>query len=116
MRLGLVILFAATTLGLSACESVNSSRFPVYDGVPFRVTTKAESRRGDRALFQVHVDRAERSTQGALEAVHHASTRYCISNFGSSRFDWTNVQTDEDGRAVLPLVKGDAVIQGICKS
>lgn len=116
MKLGTVILLATTSLGLSACASVNESRFPSYNGVHFRVTAKAESRRGNRAPFQVHVDRAERSTQGALEAAHHASTRYCISNFGSSRFDWTNVQTDEDGLAVLPLVKGDAVIKGICKA
>jgi len=107
-------LMAAASFGLVACGKLNEDRRPKYDGVPFRVSAKAINKRETLADFRVQVADAPRSPAGALEAAQHEATRYCITNYGTSRFDWTNIAVDGDGGYALQLDRGDGLFTGTC--
>ncbi len=109
-------LILATGLGLSACGKLNEDKRPRFDGVPFRVSAKAIDKRETLANFRVVVVEATRSQAGALLAADHEAKRYCIENYGTSRFNWTNVTLGADGSYSLPLDKGDGVFTGTCRT
>ncbi|WP_255731499.1 hypothetical protein [Phaeobacter sp. B1627] len=108
-------LIVAAGLGLTACGSLKEDRRPKFNGVPFKATVKAIDKRATLADFRVEVGDATRSQLGALQAADHEAKRYCIENFGTSRFDWTNITVDAEGAYSLQLDRGDGIFTGTCK-
>ncbi|KUP93833.1 hypothetical protein [Tritonibacter horizontis] len=110
-----VTLIAALGLGLVSCGKLNEDKYPRFDGVPFRVSAKAINKRETLADFRVEVADATRSQSGAYAAADHAAKSYCIENYGTSKFDWTNITVGPDGSYGLHLDNGAGVFTGTCK-
>ncbi len=116
MRTGFTLsMIVVAGLALTACGKINESKRERFDGVPFRVSAKAINKKETLANFVVKVVDATKSQRGALEAAHHEATRYCIENYGTSKFDWTNITVGEEGAYALQLDKGDGIFTGTCK-
>lgn len=97
---------------VSACDwlSPNNRSETVYDGFEFK--SRTEQVEEDRSHFQVEVRRASQSLDGAKAAGHHAGTRYCIAEYGSSKIDWIKGPYRENDTIVL--VDGNLYLEGIC--
>ncbi len=87
-----------------------------FDGIAFRTSVKAINKKETLANFRVEVRDALRSQRGALAAADHEAKRYCIENYGTSRFDWTNIALDAEGNYKIQLDKSDAIYTGSCES
>nr|WP_240931668.1 hypothetical protein [Sedimentitalea sp. CY04] len=111
--LSLVMVLGAVTL--TACDSAKKKR-PTYDGVPFKIKTKAVDKKNSRADFIVEIKDAGQSLEGARLAAAHAGVTYCLSEagYGTSDIIW-NINP-RDPEAQLRLVDGAAVFQGTCES
>lgn len=114
MRTFTGFLMATLVLGGAACSKVNTSRFPVYGGVPFHAKVKAVDKKATLADFQVTVAQAARSPKGAYEAAEHTATSYCIEKYGTSLFEWSNLSTDAEGAPILTYDRDRAVFLGTC--
>ncbi|MEB3831136.1 hypothetical protein LKK83_27035 [Phormidium sp. CCY1219] len=115
-RMTLTLILAAS-VGLAACGGkTREEKRMRFDGIAFRTSAKAINKRETLADFRIEVRDALQSQRGALAAADHQAKRYCIVNFGTSRFDWTNIALDAEGNYNIQLDKGDAVYTGRCES
>jgi hypothetical protein len=105
--LGVVLLLVS----LAACGNRNRDVI-AFDGVVFRAKTSAIDKSVSRADFRATIRDATRSIDGAREAARYEGTKYCVTNYGTSKVDWT-VGPDSDP-ARLTIVDGDITFQGRC--
>lgn len=113
LPLGALLVAAA----LGGCGKLNKSKYPVFDGVAFRTTAKPVHKKTTLADFRVVVHDALRAPDAAFKAGSHQARRYCIENYGTSDFSWSNVAAGGvEGSAALslPTEGGDAVLFGSC--
>lgn len=108
-------LVMAACVGLTACGKLTESKRERFDGVPFRVKVKPVNKKQTLADFRVKVSDATRSQAGALAAARHEATRYCIENYGTSKFGWSNISVDDEGGYALQLDGRDGLFIGTCK-
>ncbi len=109
-----VAVMLSLALGTAGCGMVqgkNKSRSESsYEGFGFK--SRAATVGEDRSHFRVEVRRATQSLDGAKASGHHAGTRYCIEQYGSSKIDWISGPYQENDTLVLD---GDQLImEGIC--
>ncbi len=118
MTFGKVVLPVVLLLGavaLAGCDKAKSKR-PYYDGVQFKIKTKAVDKKASRADFTVEVYDAALSLDGARQAAYHSGVTYCLieAGYGTSLIDWD--VDPQDPETQLRLVDGAAVFQGKCQS
>ena len=82
------LVAAAFAVTLSACAQNDETRLP-FQGVYFK--TKASKVDDDRQRFTVSVKNMSLAPQGAVEAGEFEATRYCITNYGTSRIIWSTL-------------------------
>ncbi|WP_372887850.1 hypothetical protein [Shimia sp.] len=102
------------TVAVAGCGSFSltgkSRSDTTYEGVRFK--SRAHRVEDDRSHFRVEVRRATQSLDGAKASGHHAGTRYCIEQYGSSKIDWISGPYQENESLILD---GDTlVMEGIC--
>ncbi|AVO37207.1 hypothetical protein [Pukyongiella litopenaei] len=85
-----------------------------FDGVYFRSKTAAVDKKVTLADFTTTVKGVSASFDGAREAGRYEGTRYCISNYGTSKIDWS-VGPDTDPQR-LTIVDDTLTFSGRCRS
>ncbi|MDF9302338.1 hypothetical protein P5P81_07250 [Tritonibacter mobilis] len=108
-------LMLVASLGLVACGQSRDDKRMRFDGIVFRTSAKPIDKKETLLNFRVEVRDALQSQRGALAAATHEATRYCIQNYGTSRFDWTNIIPDSEGSYQIQLDDRDAIFTGRCK-
>ncbi|WP_420584440.1 hypothetical protein [Ruegeria sp.] len=108
-------LGAAVVLTLvSACGTVTSSSDRVFfDGQYFRAKAKPVDKKASPTEFTVVVNGVSASLDGAREAGRYEGTKFCISNFGSSRIVWT-VGPDTEPQN-LRITDDKLTFAGVCQ-
>lgn len=106
-QLGLALLLVA----VAGCSGRNRNDI-AFDGVVFRAKTAAIDKKVSRADFQTTIRDAGLSLDGAREAARYEGTKYCVTNYGTSKIDWAVGPDTDPGR--LTAVDGDITFQGRC--
>ncbi|WP_232825504.1 hypothetical protein [Albibacillus kandeliae] len=107
----LVAGLAVALTALGGCSTFQDKENRIlFDGINFR--TKSKRIDDDWSRFTVTVPNVSRSLTGALEAGDYEGTRYCVTNFGTSRIKWT-VGPDTPPQQ-LPINKDDLTLSGEC--
>lgn len=104
---GLVV--AAFAVTLSACAQDDETRL-AFQGVYFK--TKASKVDDNRQRFTVSVKNMSLAPQGAIEAGEFEATRYCITNYGTSRIIWS--AGPDRPLQQLPVVNDTLTLAGEC--
>lgn len=108
---GVMLSLALGVAGCSNLALTNKSRAEsTYDGVFLK--SRAKKVGDDRSHFQVEVRRASLSLDGAKASGHHAGTRYCIEQYGSSKIDWISSPYVEN--EALNLDQDTLILEGVC--
>jgi len=105
----LIVLLMITT-ALAACQERRVDRI-AFDGVFFRSSAKKIAKQ--RENFEVSVEPASASLDGARDAGRHEAIRYCIENYGSSDIVWVEGPDAEDG--TLTIVNDRLILRGTCR-
>ncbi len=110
LGVAVMLSLALGTAGCGKFKSRSKSEVAV-EGYEFK--SRVEKIGEDRSHFRVEVRNATQSLDGAKAAGHHAGTRYCITEYGSSKIEWISGPYQEN--VTLLLVDGDLFLEGICK-
>ncbi len=104
-------LAALCGLTLAACN-VNRDKQIRFEGFYFRTKAKAVEKKVSVADFTVEIKDVAQSLDGAREAGKYAGTRYCVTNYGSSRINWA---VGPDTEAENLVIEGDTLtFRGTC--
>ena len=80
-------LAALCLLALAGCNQKRENRVE-FDGHYFPAKAKAVDRKVSIAEFTVEIKDVSQSLDGARAAGEYEATRYCVTEYGSSRIDW----------------------------
>lgn len=108
---GRKVAIVSVMLAVAACAEENAN-VNAFDGQYFR--TKTSKANDDRAEFVAEIRDVAASIDGAREAGRYEGTKYCITNFGTSRIDW--IIGPDTAPETLTITDNTLTFQGRCRA